>query len=133
MGVALTGTPVTGYISLTSASLGPSPFVLTTVRGQAPYSLQTNERIYLTAITASTNDVVTGGLVTVDDGGVGGGIAQVTKLASFYTSLAQQLLSTSFFAGYTFGCRGVVPRASVSGLQAAKTVEVMIYGYISKT
>ena len=132
MGVELTGTPVTGYVSLNSGALGPLPFALTVVRGQAAYTLGATEKIYIIGLVVSTNDSAAG-LVTIDDGAIQTGITVVTKLFSIYPATNQQINTVSLFAGYTKGVAGVVPRATAAAVTSAKTIECMLYGYISRT
>lgn len=134
MGVALTGTPVIGYVSLNSGSLGPNPFALFQVMGQAAYTLAATEKVYITAITLSTNDSAAG-LVTIDAGPVQAGpplISAVTKIASIYPPTNQQTSAVSIPPGYCRGIFGVSPRATAAAITAAKTVEITIYGYIAK-
>jgi hypothetical protein len=133
MSQVLTGTPVTGYVQLTNASPGPTAFALTVVRGQAPYTLGARERLYFVGFSVSSNDLAGGGLVTIDDGAIQAGITVVSRLASIYVPANGSLATVSLFAGYTRGVFGIVPRASSSAVTAAKTVECMLFGYVSRT
>jgi hypothetical protein len=118
------GTPVTGYVSLTNGAIGPTAFALFV--NSASYTLNAAERLYITNITLSSSDG-TQALITVDDGG-----ATPQKLVSTYLSSTQPPASISIPQG---GCRtepGKVPRATASAITAAKTVECSILGYVAR-
>lgn len=121
----LYGTPYTAYLSLTNGALGPTAFAIF-VNG-ASFTPGATDRLYITNITASSNDT-TQALITVDDGA---GTAQ--KLMSSYLSTTQPPAVEQIPAG---ACRlrpGVVPRGTASAITAAKTVELVIKGYVAKT
>ena len=128
---SLSGTPFIGYVSLTNGAVGPTPFTLY-VNGAA-YTLQAlsgsvaAERIYITNITISSNDT-TQALVTVDDNST-----PPVKLASQYLSSTQPPGIEQLPPGIGRLAPGKVPRATASAVTAAKTVEFMIKGYISRT
>jgi hypothetical protein len=124
----LSGTPVIGYLSLVTATPGPVAFALFTVMGAAAYTLQAKERVYITAITLSSNDSANTGIVTVDSGGT-----TPTKFASMYIPSANLPGTASLPPGTARGIYGVVPRAGIASVTALKTIEIIISGYISST
>lgn len=121
-----TGTPFVGNLSFSAAG-GPTaiPLYIGAGAGTA-YTLQAGEFVVLTNITITTNDA-TSDLVTVDDG------AATPKLfAKGYVSTTQ-VINESIPPGICFVKKpGQNPRATVGTLTAAKTVEVVIKGYIVK-
>ena len=121
------GTPVTGYISLTNGAPGPVAFALFTVMGQAAYTLQANERVYITNITVSTNDTALQ-LFTLDSGGT-----TPTVFAKSYVSNTVPMQPINIPAGVLHGIFGVVPRAAAGAVTTAKTIEVVFLGYVSRT
>ncbi len=124
----LNGTPVIGYVSLTNGAPGPTAFALFTVMGQAAYTLQATERIYITNITVSSSDGTTS-LVTVrSDSG-----ANPTKFVSAYVSSTKPLQPVQIPAGICRGIFGTVPVALAATVTAATTVEIVLKGYISRT
>jgi hypothetical protein len=123
MALVNNGSPILGYVSLNSTSPGPVPFALT-LNG-APYVVPTNERIYITNITVSSNNTPT--LVTIDDGP-----AHASKLLSAYCSSLMPPCVVPIPLGV---CRlefGQTPRASASAAPSG-TIECTIYGYVSRT
>jgi hypothetical protein len=130
--ITQTGTPVVGYASLTSAAA--VQFALTTVMGQAAYTLQATERVYITNITISSGD--TGGtaqLITLDTGPVTAGTNPTpTKLVSAYVNSAKPMQPIQIPVGCCRGVFGIVPRVAAAAVTAG-TVEVVIFGFVSKT
>lgn len=126
--ISSNGTPFVGYVSLTNAAPGPVTFALVTVMGQANYTLQANERVNITNITVSSSDGTGTPLITVDTGG-----GTPTKFVSAYVNTTQQLQPVQISPGMAHGIFGVVPRATANAVTAAKTVEIVIKGFISRT
>jgi predicted ribosome-associated RNA-binding protein Tma20 len=121
-----TGTPFVGNLSFAAAG-GPTAIPIYVVAGSATaYTLQAGEFICLTNITITTNDA-TPQLVTVDDGA-----ATAKIFAKGYVSTTQ-VISENIPPGICFVQKpGQNARATVAALTAAKTVEVVIKGYIVK-
>jgi hypothetical protein len=124
--IPTTGTPVVGNLSFSAAG-GPTIIPLYVVQGAAtPYTLQSQEFLVITNITITTNDA-TPELVTVDDAG---GTPKLFMKGYVSTT---QVISESIPPGICFVQKGGTnPRATVGGLTAAKTVEVVLKGYIVK-
>jgi hypothetical protein len=123
------GTPFVGYISLTSGAPGPLAVPIYVPAGAlSAYALGATEFVWITNFVASTNDP-TAELVTIDDGA-----ATPKTLASVYVASAQQMQPQTFMPG-TVGCMkpGQGPRAKASSVTAAKTIEIVIVGYITRT
>jgi hypothetical protein len=127
--VALVGLPVVAYASLTSGAPGPVALSLVTVEGQAAYTLQPAERLYITALSVSTNDA-TQRLATLDTGG-----PTPTKLASMYmvSPGPTSNVTENFAPGTVRGIAGVVPRASAPAVTNPKTIEMVATGYVART
>lgn len=125
----LNGTPVVGYLSLTNGAPGPTAIAFTFADGtNRSYTFVSQERLYITNITISSNDG-TQALITVDSGGA----TTPTKLASQYLSATQPPGVVQFAPG-TCRCEfGVAPRGTASAVTAAKTVEIVVNGYIART
>jgi hypothetical protein len=123
------GTPVVGYVSLSNGAVGPTAFTLFTVMGQASYTLQSKERIYVTNITVSSSDTnAAPPLITIDSGGT-----TPTKWVNAYVSAAKPLQPIQIPPGVLKGIFNVVPRATAASVTATTTVEIVIKGYISTT
>jgi hypothetical protein len=127
------GTPIAGYVQLTPGSLGPVAIPIFTLAGGSAYTLQAasggvgGERIYIAAITVSTNDS-TQRLVTIDTGG-----ATPTKLANVYVTSTLPPVAIAFAPGTVRGIAATALRATVSALSASTTIEVTISGYVSRS
>lgn len=131
MFVKFAGTPITGYASLTNGAPGPVSIVLQQISGGANYTLQPGEVVVITSIAISSNDA-TGQLVTIDDG-ITGGAFTLRRLASQYTSGTLPTSFPNFPPGTCVGRRGVNLRATASLVSAAKTVEIVVVGYVTTT
>jgi hypothetical protein len=127
MALIMSGRPFWGYVQLTNGAPGPVNIPIFTVRGVAAYTIQANDLLYITSIALSSNDT-TQALVTVDSGGT-----TPTKFASQYLSATQPPGVVQFAWGTAPGIFGTLLRATASAITAAKTVEVLIQGAISKT
>ena len=125
---ALNGTPFTGYLSLNTGVPGPLAFAIFPVPGGAAYALGAGERIYITSVTISTNDPALD-LVTIDDGF----ISSPTNIARAYVTITTPAYVDNFPPGIVRTAQGKTPRAGSSAITAAKTVECIIRGYISRT
>jgi hypothetical protein len=121
------GTPFIGYVSLSNGSPGPTALTLYQVVGQSAYSLQPTERLYITAISISTNDT-TQQLITVDSAG-----PTPTYLARVYLANTQPPYFAAIPAGTMRGIFNTVPRAGAGAVTLGKTVEVIVAGYISRS
>ena len=122
---AICGTPFVGYASLTNGA--PGPTALTLYVNGAAFTATVTDRLYLTNITLSSNDG-TQALITIDDNG-----SVPVKLASQYLSNVQPPGIVTIPPGTQRLAPGKVPRATASAVTAAKTVEVVVTGYVSKT
>lgn len=127
MGIRLTGTPFVGYISLTSAAPGPVNIAIFNPMGGAAYTLSAAEMLVVTNITVSSNDTAAA-LVTVDTAGT-----TPTKLLSSYLSSTLPPVSVQAPTGCVHGIFGVPLRATATAVTAGKTVEIVVYGLISRT
>lgn len=133
MAITTVGTPFVAYAQLTNGAPGPVAFTLYTVMGSASYALASNERVYITNITLSSNDTAVA-LVTLDTGDTGGtGDTTPTKLVSAYLSASQYLQPEQIPPGCCRGVFGVAPRIAATAVTSGKTVEAILKGYIAKT
>src|SRR5690348_2285085 len=98
-----TGSPVTGYASLSSTSLGPTQLQLFSTMGAGAYMLSPFEYLYITNVQISTNDA-TQRLVTLDTGGL-----TPTKLASLYATSSFPPIAQAFAPGTCRGLMGDAP------------------------
>jgi len=124
---AYEGTPFVGYLSLVNGAIGPTNIPIFTVMGQAAYTMQANERLYITNITVSSNDT-TQALITVDSGGT-----TPTKLLSSYLSTTQPPAVVNMPPGTMRGIAGTLLRGTAGAITATKSVEIVVTGYISRT
>ena len=122
------GTPFVGSLSLNTGAPGPLPIPINVVRGvNAPYTLATGERVVITNIVVSSNDTA-GPVVTIDDGS-----ATPTVFVKSYAGSAIPALVEAIPFGLALGAFGTNIRATSSAITAAKTVEITIKGFITRT
>jgi hypothetical protein len=122
------GTPVVGYLSLTNGAPGPVAIAFTYADGtNRAYAFIAAERLYVTNVSMSSNDTAQA-LITVDTGG-----ATPTKLASQYLSNTQPPGVVSYWAGVIKCEFGIAPRGTATAVTAAKTVEIVVNGYVART
>ena len=121
------GQPFIGAVSLTTGSPGPVNIPIITVPGGAPYTLAPTERLVITNISVSSNDTAQP-LVTLDDG------ATVPRLlAKYYTGAALPAANEAIPAGVCQGFLSKPLRATATAVTAAKTVEILVRGYVTQT
>ena len=120
------GQPFVGSISLTTGTPGPVPIPIITQPGGAAYTLAADERIVLTNVAISSNDTAQP-LVTIDDGA-----SAPRTLVRGYTSATVPALIESMPVGAQ-GKAATLLRATASAVTAAKTVEVTVRGFVTKT
>lgn len=121
------GTPFSGYLSLVNGAIGPSNIPIYVTKGAASaYTLQAGEYLVVTNVSVSSSDG-TQALITVDDGA-----ATPRKLVSTYLSNVQPPLSVAFPPGVgTTKNPATNLRATASAVTTAKTVEIVINGFIT--
>lgn len=127
MFVKMSGQPFIGAISLTNAAPGPVSIPIKTVAGGAAYTLSPAERVIITNITVSSNDTAQP-LVTIDDG------APTPRLiGKYYTGASLPAIAESIPPGNCQGYAATLPRVTASAVTAAKTVEIVVRGYVTQT
>jgi hypothetical protein len=125
---ATLGTPFVGYISLTnSAGNGLIP-VYTARNGAAAYVLPQTERLVITNFTISSNDSAVD-LVQITDNAPG----TPTVLYSGYAAASFPPTIVSIASDILRGWPGVNLKATSSTITSTKTVEIIVYGVITKS
>lgn len=119
-----TGTPFVAYLSLVNGAIGPTNVAVFT--NGNPFTPSANDKLYVTNITVSSSDT-TQALITVDDGA-----ATARKLLSTYLSATQPPAVVSIPPGACVLRPGVLPRGTATAVSAAKTVEIVVNGFVSK-
>lgn len=128
MFVKLSGQPFVGLLSLTNGAPGPANITIKSVAGALTnYTLASDERLVVTNIAVSSNDTAQP-LITIDDGA---GTPRV--LAKYYTGSALPAALEAIAPGNCQGFAGTLLRGTANAVTAAKTVEIVIRGYITKS
>lgn len=124
--VKASGQPFVALVSLTNGAPGPTAFTLTTVAHGTTYTLAANERMVITNVTITSNDTAQP-LITLDDG-TGG-----RTIGKYYTGSALPSVTESIPPGTLQGFAATLPRATATAVTSAKTVEIILRGYVTQT
>lgn len=126
----VSGTPITGVCSLTNGAPGPTNFTLQQVSNGSTYTLGAKEVVVITSISISSNDTAQP-TITIDDG-ITGAPFTARVLAKVYTGASLPAATMAFPPGMCVCRRAVLPRATASAVTTAKTVEIVIVGYVTQ-
>lgn len=121
------GQPFVGNLSLNTGAPGPLAIPIYTVPGGPAYTLDPAERIVITNISVSSNDTASP-LVTLDDGS-----PAVRVVAKYYAGSTLPASNEAIVPGVLQGYKATNFRATSTAITAAKTVEVVIRGYVTRT